>query len=125
LGIIITALLSSLCIAHFQKILYIKLTGAFINYTGVAIYFIGIFTVILTTTLPDKKWLPKPITITAKSVLITAESLALPQMVWYCGLALSQTVLTLTLWHIAYFAILCIIKQPWLKVSKNKKQKDQ
>lgn len=125
LGIIITALLSSLCIAHFQKILYIKFTGTFINYTGVAIYFIGIFTVILTTTLPDKKWLPKPITITAKSVLIIAESLALPQMVWHCGLALSQTVLVLTLWHIAYFAILCIIKQPWLKVSKNKKQKDQ
>ena len=99
--------------------------GVFINYTGVAIYFIGIFTVILTTTLPDKKWLPKPITITAKSVLILAESLALPQMVWYCGLALSQTVLVLTLWHIAYFAILCIIKQPWLKASKNKKQKDQ
>lgn len=125
LGIIITALLSSLCIAHFQKILYIKLMGVFINYTGVAIYFIGIFTVILTTTLPDKKWLPKLITITAKSVLIIAESLALPQMVWYCGLALSQTVLVLTLWHIAYFAILCIIKQPWLKASKNKKQKDQ
>lgn len=125
LGIIFTALIAPLCIAHFQKILHIKLTGVFINYTGIAIYFIGIFTVILTTTLPDKKWLPKPITITAKSVLITAESLALPQMVWYCGLALSQTVLVLTLWHIAYFAILCIIKQPWLKASKNKKQKDQ
>lgn len=118
LGIIFTAFIAPLCIAHFQKILHIKLMGTLVSYTGIAIYFIGIFTVILTTTLPDKKWLPKPITITAKSVLIIAESLALPQMVWYCGLALFQTVLTLTLWHIAYFAILCIIKQTWIKRQK-------
>ena len=115
LGAIFIGLLGTLTSKHFTSMFK---GGLSMDICGVCIYCLGIVTVLITTTLPDRKNVSEPIKLVAKTLLILFEALFIFQITFYYGRNTSLYVFVITWWHLIYFALLSLIKRPWTKKEK-------